>query len=112
MTTTRCTESFTLANGEKVSCDRKAAPKHLVGHHSNVCLKCYEAWMMENDHNDYGHDEEGVVTLDCPLCGTYDPRTTKGHTNTAARTNTSHAACEHPTTPAARAKCRKARKQA
>ncbi|QWY82458.1 hypothetical protein SEA_TOLLS_34 [Gordonia phage Tolls] len=103
-----CTETFTLANGETVACNRKAAPKNQVSGHEAVCLKCFEAWMMENDHNDNGHDE---AVADCPLCGTYDPRTKQGHTKTKGtkQVHRSHADCDHPKTPAARAKCRKAR---
>ncbi|WVX87815.1 hypothetical protein SEA_BILLDOOR_33 [Gordonia phage BillDoor] len=103
-----CTETFTLANGETVACNRKAAPKNQVSGHEAVCLKCFEAWMMENDHNDNGHDE---AVADCPLCGTYDPRTKQGHTKTKGtkQVHRSHADCDHPKTPSARAKCRKAR---
>ena len=102
-----CTETFTLANGETVACNRKAAPKNQVSGHDAVCLKCYEAWMMMNEHIDDGHAE---AVADCPGCGTYDPRTKQGHTNTATKSHTSHAACDHPRTPAGRAACRKARK--
>lgn len=114
MTTKRtartCTNVATLASGEKVRCDRKPAPRDEVGGHVDLCARCYDSWMMENDHNDGWHEPgEGI---DCPECGTYDPRVKKGHTNTKAHTRTSHAACEHPKTPAARAKCRKARKSA
>lgn len=103
-----CTETFTLANGDTVSCNRKAAPKKSVLGHENVCFPCFEAWMMENDHNDHGHDE---AVANCPECGTYDPRTKQGHTKTKGtkQVHRSHANCNHDKTPAARAKCRKAR---
>lgn len=103
-----CTETFTLANGETVACNRKAAPKNQVFGHEAVCLKCFEAWMVGNDHNDNGHDE---AVADCPKCGTYDPRTKQGHTKTKGtkQVHRSHADCDHPKTPVARAKCRKAR---
>lgn len=103
-----CTETFTLANGDTVSCNRKAAPKKSVLGHENVCFPCFEAWMMENDHNDNGHDE---AVANCPECGTYDPRTKQGHTKTKGtkQVHRSHANCNHDKTPAARAKCRKAR---
>lgn len=108
MSNATCVESFTLANGNTVSCNRKAAPKNQVGGHDAVCLKCYEAWMMMNEHNDYGHDE---AVADCPECGTYDPRVKQGHTKTKGtkQVHRSHAECDHPKTPVARAKCRKAR---
>ena len=106
-----CTETFTLANGDTVSCNRKAAPKKSVLGHENVCFPCFEAWMMENDHNDNGHDE---AVANCPECGTYDPRTKQGHTKTKGtkQVHRSHANCNHDKTPAARAKCRKARNKA
>lgn len=108
MSNATCVESFTLANGDTVSCNRKAAPKKSVLGHENVCFPCFEAWMMENDHNDHGHDE---AVANCPECGTYDPRTKQGHTKTKGtkQVHRSHANCNHDKTPAARAKCRKAR---
>ncbi|QDM56308.1 hypothetical protein SEA_SWEATNTEARS_32 [Gordonia phage SweatNTears] len=108
MSNATCVESFTLANGETVACNRKAAPKNQVMGHDAVCLKCYEAWMMMNEHNDYGHDEP---VADCPECGTYDLRVKQGHTKNKGKkqVHTSHAECDHAKTPVARAKCRKAR---
>ena len=112
MTTKRtartCTNVATLASGEQVMCGRRAANPMQVSGHQDLCERCFESWMMENDHNDYGHDEP---VADCPECGTYDPRPAKGHTNTRAKSRTSHAACEHPKTPKDRAACRKRRAQ-
>ncbi|QWY84904.1 hypothetical protein SEA_MSCARN_33 [Gordonia phage MScarn] len=106
MSNVMCIESFTLANGETVTCDRKAAPKNSVLGHEQVCHKCFEAWMMENSHNDEGHADP---VDGCPACGTYDPR--QGHTKTKGtkQVHHSHANCNHDKTPVARAKCRKAR---
>jgi hypothetical protein len=109
MTRKLCSESFILADGTKVSCTRKAAPPREVCGHEHVCLNCFEAWGMENEHYDGGHDEgEGI---DCPECGTYDPRGKQGHTNNTGthRKHRSHALCDHPRTPAGRAACRKVR---
>ncbi|QGJ92140.1 hypothetical protein PBI_LAUER_31 [Gordonia phage Lauer] len=115
MSKNNCVQTFTLANGETVTCNRKAAPRREVSGHEQVCLSCFEAWMMENDHNDTGHDgaiERNETVAGCPECGTYDPRPTrKGHSANKGtkQVHRSHAACDHPSTPAARAKCRKAR---
>lgn len=112
MTTNRCSEKFTLADGTEVQCNRKAAPKREVNGHEAVCLKCFDAWGMENSHYD-GMHEAGPVD-GCPECGTYDPRGRKGHTNTAPKSHGSHRECyaagKHLPTPKDRAACRKAHK--
>lgn len=84
-----------------------------------LCGPCadYSGW--ENTHSDEGHESRNTVAWDqvvgddCPVCHPeLDPRNTttrKGHTNTVARTRTSHAACDHAATPRDRAACRKAR---
>lgn len=102
-----CSAYFSF-EGKTVACTRRAAPKHLVGGNAETCLKCWDAYGMENDHQD-GHHEDGEG-IDCPMCGTYDPRPRKGHTNGVSHVRTSHAECDHPRTPAGRAACRKARK--
>lgn len=77
-----------------------------------MCTPCSDFGGWENTHSDEGH---GANNLDaaCPVCHPeLDPRnkgTRKGHTNTVAKTRTSHAACKHMATPKDRAACRKAR---
>lgn len=110
MTTNRCSESFYVAAlNMTVTCVRKAAPRDQVCGHDSVCVRCFAAWEMENDHQDGGHKQGAGV--DCPSCFTYDPRGHLGHTNTVAKSHTSHAGHDHPATPKARAACRKASRQ-
>lgn len=77
---------------------------------AGLCNRCYDLAALENEHQDGYHEDEAVA--DCLMC---DPdaradRSRKGHSNGIAKTNTSHAGHDHPTTKAARAACRKARK--
>lgn len=94
------------------NCDLKLTKSNTAHAHGDmgvhdVCYKCYASWGLENDHSDWGHDEP---VTGCPSCGTFvKPTAKKGHTNTVAKSHTSHAACKHAVTPAARAKCRKER---
>lgn len=99
-----------------------------------LCGPCYDYAGMENGHSDYGHDlvdaaagkkgwpESWTPTTiiavaasmeTCAVCHPdLDPRNVtarKGHTNTVAKTHTSHAGHNHPRTPRDRAICRKAR---
>jgi hypothetical protein len=79
-----------------------------------LCTVCLEYADMENVHQDHGddHGDSGYSTEDCPVCHPeLDRRYTKrtGHTNTVAKSRTSHAGCDHAVTPKARAACRKAR---
>jgi hypothetical protein len=77
---------------------------------SELCNLCYTEGGWENEHQDYGHETNDVDG--CWMChpelnlATRPVRT--GHTNTVAKTHRSHAACDHPVTPKARAACRKA----
>jgi hypothetical protein len=99
---------------------RRATPESPEGRLCAPCLH-YAGW--ENEHSDYGHDEDATETGtsddahgkrvdDCPVCHPeLDPRNAPartGHRNTAPHSWNSHAACEHFRTPAARAACRKA----
>lgn len=81
---------------------------------SGICEPCYDYQGWENAHSDEGHDEENYHA-ECSVCnGTPDPETTppaKGHSNGIKKSHTSHAACKHESTKAARAKCRKERAQ-
>lgn len=101
---------------------------------SVLCEPCDEYAGWENAHSDHGHDDIDTYSLEnthfttqaqvdayieytkadmtmCPVCHpeldtrSDTPRT--GHTNTVAKTHTSHAGHNHPVTPAARAMCRK-----
>jgi len=100
-----------------------------------LCNRCstYAEW--ENEHSDHAHDRIDTLTVQntifakqsevdayvtetkdrmqgCPVCHpNLDPRTPKrtGHTNTVAKSRTSHAGCKHARTPRDRAECRKAR---
>jgi hypothetical protein len=86
------------------------------------CTPCMTEAEWENVHSDSGHADENCVangwdTQDsvdaCWVCHPelneaakdHTPRT--GHTNTRAKSRTSHADHHHPRTPEARATCRK-----
>lgn len=81
-----------------------------------VCLVCFTRMGWDNTHSDDGHGPEFTGTATdtdaCWIChpelipGTTTPRT--GHTNTVAKSRTSHAACHHPRDPKFRAACRAA----
>lgn len=105
MTTTRPTHCTNC--NLKLTKGNTAHAKGDMGVH-DTCHWCWNAFGRENDHNDYGHD---VEVGGCPACGTYVfPTAKKGHTGTKGpQSHTSHAKCDHAVTPAARAKCRKAR---
>lgn len=97
-----------------------------------LCIPCLRYAEAENEHSDNAHDmitdgEEMHISAEhledikqrmksCAIClGEPDPATvapTKGHTNTKAKTYTSHADCNHPRTPKAREICRRARRAA
>lgn len=86
---------------------------------SHLCTPCFDYAGWENTHSDSGHDDpEGSDTTYlanemeiCPVCNPeLDPRNVKirtGHTNTVAKTRTSHTGHSHDVTPKARAACRK-----
>lgn len=80
---------------------------------SELCGVCLHYAGMENVHQDHGDDHDAEYpTATCPVCHPeldtrYVRRT--GHTNTAPKSWSSHATCNHPRTPAARATCRKER---
>lgn len=85
-----------------------------IGYH-DVCSTCYEVWGWENTHADDSHDDlpaDAPERADCLVCHPPAERKAKKASVPTGRTNTSHAACAHPKTPAARAKCRKARAKA
>jgi hypothetical protein len=82
---------------------------------SQMCGPCNEYAEAENMHSDFDHEGDNVdsdiATVSCPVCHPeLDPRNVKvrtGHTNTVAKTRTSHAGHSHDVTPKARAACRK-----
>lgn len=85
------------------------------------CNPCLTSAEWENVHSDYGHegantgetDHMGYKLSECWVCcpdldasqADHTPRT--GHTNTVAKTRTSHAGHAHATTPQDRAICRR-----
>lgn len=94
------------------------------------CNVCDELAGYENQHSDWGHDEVAAgdtgdwkialiqtVEADMRSCWVCHPefvpalpKPRTGHTNTAAKSYTSHANCDHATTPKAREICRRARR--
>ena len=89
---------------------RKADPSTGEG---LFCLVCVELGGWENDHSDNDHEGD-EPSANCWVCHPElipgDPR--KGHTNTVAKTYSSHAACDHPRTPKHREICRRTRRAA
>jgi hypothetical protein len=79
--------------------------------HPTICPMCYDYAGWENTHQDeLEHDADEHST--CPICHPeLDKRFAEkkaGHTNTVAKTRTSHAGCKHIADSKARAACRKA----
>jgi hypothetical protein len=103
-------------------CGTRRQSTEVIG--PELCDVCLRYWEDVNTHSDYGHDADSDVVSDeydatnarvngCPVCyPQLDHRYTKkaGHTNTVAKTRTSHQGHDHPHTPAARAMCRKSMK--
>jgi hypothetical protein len=86
------------------------------------CNPCLAEAEWENTHSDHGHDDpdavaNGYATQDeldaCWMChpelnlATSTPAAGTGHTNTVAKSRTSHREHYHPRTPEARSVCRK-----
>lgn len=101
--TTRCTD-----------CQIRPIDRSVNG--PELCTMCLNYADIEVSHfdneDDVAHSDHGLTADNCPVCNTeignkrYTKRT--GHTNTVAKSRTSHAGCYHTRTPAARAACRKA----
>ena len=91
-------------------CGTRRIDRSVIG--PELCTVCLEYADWENVHQD-GEDGEDGTHGNCPICHPeLDKRYAKkatGHTNTVAKTHTSHADCNHLRTPAARANCRKTR---
>jgi hypothetical protein len=102
-------------------------PSHRDTSNGQNCIECDTEGGWENTHSDSGHDlinratatralttEESEEIAGCWICypelnEAQNPTPRRvGHTNTVARSHTSHAACTHPATPKDRATCRKA----
>jgi hypothetical protein len=105
-----------------IICGRRNATSANGPDMNDMCDPCYTEAGWENTHSDGGHDEinagtyvnadEKIYMDNCWIC---HPELNKalaevktGHTNTVAKSYHSHAKCTHPTTPKARAACRKA----
>lgn len=98
-------------------CKRRPQDTSVIG--PELCDVCLEYADVEIMHMDYADPHaEGpefgwrLAEADCPVCHPeLDKRyvdVRKGHTNTVAKSRTSHAGHDHPATPKARAACRKA----
>lgn len=73
------------------------------------CNPCSTRFDHDNDHdNDHNRAPEECWVC-TPAIDLSAAPAVKGHINTVAKTRTSHAACDHDVTPAARAACRKQR---
>lgn len=94
-------------------CQTRRISNTVIG--PDLCDICLEYADHENMHTDDGHENgeenDGFTMEQCMVCHPeLDNRKPKtGHTNTVAKSRTSHAGCDHPVTPKARAACRKAR---
>jgi hypothetical protein len=114
-------------------CEKRPICAEQRGNGGSLCELCLEWASWENEHSDNCHDEiaageemhisEDQLTYiressmaNCPICLEHthprDIEVRKGHTNTQAKTYTSHADCNHPRTPKAREICRRARRAA
>lgn len=76
---------------------------------SEMCNLCYTEGGWENAHEDEGHQDDGddFCWFCHPELNLAKRPARKGHTNTVAKTNTSHAGHNHPATPKYRGMCRK-----
>ena len=109
MTTTRSTTKATNCFDCGTKITRSNATQD-TDKQNTICDACWDYSGWENTHNDEGHSAT-IVDPDCIVCTGQKPeyRETKaGHTNGIAKSHTSHAGHDHPTTKAARAACRKA----
>lgn len=114
-----------------VDCEKRSVSPEQRRNGGVLCEECADWAGWENEHNDNCHDEinngdelaisqeqiDGIkeYMTNCPIClGLPHPKDTfkAGHTNTVAKTYTSHAECGHARTPKAREICRRARRAA
>lgn len=106
MTTTNCIDCST-----RLSSSNRASRNGAGSDYADMCIKCYDYAGAENEHNDEGHNDD---VEGCPVCEGNAPTLRTGHTNTAPKTRSSHAACyaagTHDKTREGRAACRATRK--
>jgi hypothetical protein len=100
---------------KKMCTDCNTRPASKESPEGQLCIPCLRYAETENEHSDYGHDEDGTAAHpDCPVCHPeLDPRNDTprtGHTNTIAKTYSSHAGCTHARTPKMREICRRERR--
>lgn len=110
-------------------CGKRPISAEQRGNGGSLCEDCADWASWENEHDDNAHEEISSgeemaiplgliasireVMVNCPICNNFPhPRDTfkKGHTNTAAKSYTSHAECGHARTPKDRELCRRARR--
>ena len=104
-------------------CGKRPISKQQRGAGGSLCEKCEDWAGHENEHNDNCHDEilageellisaEAIAVIrafmeTCPICqNEAHPKDKSGHTNTVAKSYSSHAECGHPRTPKDRQICR------
>lgn len=92
-----------------IDCGRKLTSSTRTPDHTDLCSFCFDVAGDENWHSDDAHDETGPVE-GCRICAndTTPPAQKTGHDKGIAKSHTSHAGHDHPSTKAARAACRKA----
>jgi hypothetical protein len=81
---------------------RLTARNNNPANNSDLCDTCFEQAGWENDHQD-GNHKPGSEMDRCPMC---NPDIVPTHSD---RSWFSHAGCDHPSTKAARAACRRER---
>lgn len=108
MTTTRKARHCTDCNAAL-----RPGRNYTPAQHSDLCDDCFDYAGWENHHDDMGHDDD-TNEPGCRVCQGDKPgeapAAKAGHNDTAARSWSSHAGHDHPSTPKARAACRKAAK--
>ena len=112
-TTNTCTAETPVCEGRVTSKNNAQALLGAMGY-KDVCAACYEYWGWENGHSDDAHDdlpEDDDQRAGCWVCYPHLSKYTsakRAHLERVpGRKNMSHASCDHPKTPSARAKCRK-----
>lgn len=103
-------ESAALAAAAKkrtcTYCSIRLTAKNSEKFNDGYCNACFEQAGIENDHQD-GNHEAGSEMTTCPMCNPAIDRA-----NRKPVVQTSHADCDHPSTKAGRAACRRERAKA
>lgn len=91
----------------------RAGRNYTPAQHSDLCDDCFDYAGWENHHDDNGHDDD-TNDSDCRVCTGdqpvwHDAKAPKT-ADTKPQSWSSHKGHDHPSTPKARAACRKARK--